>query len=263
MSHELRTPLNAILGFSEVMKSEVFGAHAVPTYKEYAADVHTSGVHLLNLINEILDLSRIEAGHYELNEEAIALAVVVEECHHLLKLRAKNRGLTIHEIFEPDLPRLWADERAARQICLNLLSNAIKFTPQGGEVWLKVGWTVSGGQYLTVRDNGPGIPEEEIPIVLSSFGQGSNAIKSAEQGTGLGLPIAKSLVDLHGGSFTLKSKLREGTEVIVTFPPERVMSALAPIAETVPPTQPYNDAFGGGVENKPRPAVRSLFRPNA
>jgi two-component system, cell cycle sensor histidine kinase PleC len=237
MSHELRTPLNAILGFSEVMKSEVFGAHAVPTYKEYAGDIHNSGVHLLNLINEILDLSRIEAGRYELNEEAVDLALVVADCHRLLQLRAHNRGISIHEAFEPELPRLWADERACRQICLNLLSNAIKFTPQGGEVWLKVGWTAAGGQYMSVKDNGPGIPEDEIPIVLASFGQGTNAIKSAEQGTGLGLPIAKNLIDMHNGTFTLKSKLRFGTEVIVTFPPERVMSALGPLEDPAPPLQ--------------------------
>jgi len=234
MSHELRTPLNAILGFSEVMKSEVFGPHAVPAYKEYAGDIHASGVHLLNLINEILDLSRIEAGRYELNEEAVSLAAIAEDCHHLLALRAKNRGITIREAFEPDLPRLWADERAVRQICLNLLSNAIKFTPQGGEIWIKVGWTASGGQYLQMKDTGPGIPEEEIPVVLASFGQGSNAIKSAEQGAGLGLPIVQGLVDLHGGSFNIKSKLRQGTEVLVTFPPERAMEALAPIDERAP-----------------------------
>jgi two-component system cell cycle sensor histidine kinase PleC len=238
MSHELRTPLNAILGFSEVMKAEIFGPHVVPAYKDYSGDIHNSGVHLLNLINEILDLSRIEAGRYELNEEAVSLNRVVEDCHHLLKLRASNRGITIHEMFEPDLPKIWGDERAARQICLNLLSNAIKFTPQGGEIWLKVGWTASGGQYMSVKDTGPGIPEEEIPIVLASFGQGSNSIKSAEQGAGLGLPIAKNLIDLHGGTFTLKSKLRIGTEVIVTFPPERVMSALAPMRNPLSPIQP-------------------------
>ena len=226
MSHELRTPLNAILGFSEVMKSEIFGAHAVPVYKEYSSDIHNSGVHLLNLINEILDLSRIEAGRYELNEEAVSLVHVVADCHHLLKLRASSRGITIHEVFEQGMPRIWGDERAMRQIVLNLLSNSIKFTPQGGEIWLKVGWTASGGQYLSVKDTGSGIAEDEIPIVLASFGQGSNSIKSAEQGAGLGLPIAKSLIDMHGGTFTLKSKLRIGTEVIVTFPPERVMSAL-------------------------------------
>jgi two-component system, cell cycle sensor histidine kinase PleC len=238
MSHELRTPLNAILGFSEVMQTEIFGPHSVAVYKDYSGDIHNSGVHLLGLINEILDLSRIEAGRYELNEESVTLAHVVAECCHLLKIRAKNRSLTVHEVFEADMPRLWADERAVRQICLNLLSNAIKFTPPGGEIWLKVGWTASGGQYLSCKDTGPGIPEEEIPIVLASFGQGSNSIKSAEQGAGLGLPIAKSLIDLHGGTFTLKSKLRIGTEVIVTFPPERVMAALAPLAEPAPPIAP-------------------------
>jgi two-component system, cell cycle sensor histidine kinase PleC len=262
MSHELRTPLNAILGFSEVMKSEVFGEHAVPAYKEYSADIHNSGVHLLGLINEILDLSRIEAGRYELNEESISLAGIVEDCHHLLKLRASNRGITIHEIFEPDLPRLWADERAVRQVCLNLLSNAIKFTPQGGDIWLKVGWTASGGQYMSVKDTGPGIPEEEIPVVLASFGQGSNSIKSAEQGAGLGLPIAKSLVDLHGGSFTLKSKLRIGTEVVVTFPPERVVAAMAPMNETketrAPPIVPGEPILSP--EERRRLSRRPLFR---
>src|SRR5579884_1361707 len=260
MSHELRTPLNAILGFSEVMKSEVFGPHAVSAYKEYSADIHNSGVHLLGLINEILDLSRIEAGRYELNEESISLPAVVQDCHHLLKLRASNRGIVIHEMFEPDLPRLWADERAVRQICLNLLSNAIKFTPQGGEIWLKVGWTASGGQYLSVKDTGPGIPEEEIPVVLASFGQGSNAIKSAEQGAGLGLPIAKSLVDLHGGSFTLKSKLRIGTEVVVAFPPERVVTAMAPVNEGAPSIVPAEPAPTSPPAEKSRAARRPLFR---
>jgi two-component system cell cycle sensor histidine kinase PleC len=256
MSHELRTPLNAILGFSEVMKSEIFGVHSVPVYKEYSSDIHNSGVHLLNLINEILDLSRIEAGRYELNEEAVSLVHIVADCHHLLKLRATSRKITIHEIFEQGMPRLWGDERAIRQIVLNLLSNSIKFTPQSGEIWLKVGWTASGGQYLSVKDTGSGIAEDEIPIVLASFGQGSNSIKSAEQGAGLGLPIAKSLVDMHGGTFTLKSKLRIGTDVIITFPPERVMSALGPISEEAPPLQPETasttTADGGhGSRHKP------------
>jgi len=252
MSHELRTPLNAILGFSEVMKSEIFGAHAVAVYKEYSSDIHNSGVHLLNLINEILDLSRIEAGRYELNEEAVSLVHVVADCHHLLKLRASNRGITIHEVFEQDMPRIWGDQRAIRQIVLNLLSNSIKFTPQGGEIWLKAGWTASGGQYLSVKDTGSGIAEDEIPVVLASFGQGSNSIKSAEQGAGLGLPIAKSLIDMHGGTFTLKSKLRIGTEVIITFPPERVMSALAPMSEESPPLQPENTNMISDDKRRPR-----------
>jgi len=250
MSHELRTPLNAILGFSEVMKTEVFGPHAVAAYKDYSNDIHNSGQHLLNLINEILDLSRIEAGRYELSEEPVSLTYVVEDCHHLLTLRAKNRGVTVHEVFEPDLPRLWADERALRQVCLNFLSNAIKFTPSGGEVWLKVGWTASGGQYMSIKDTGPGIPEEEIPIVLSKFGQGSNAIKSAEQGTGLGLPIAMNLIELHGGTFTLKSKVRIGTELIATFPPERVMAALPPLSDSSPPTQPQQEPDISNHKNK-------------
>jgi two-component system cell cycle sensor histidine kinase PleC len=260
MSHELRTPLNAILGFSEVMKNEIFGGHAVAAYKDYSGDIHSSGVHLLGLINEILDLSRIEAGRYELNEETVQLAATVEECDHLLKMRAKNRGITIHEMFEIEMPRIWADERAVRQVCLNLLSNAIKFTPQGGEIWLKVGWTASGGQYLSVRDTGPGIPEEEIPIVLDSFGQGSNAIKSAEQGAGLGLPIVKHLVDLHGGTFALRSKLREGTEVIVTFPPERVMSALEPIAEHSAKKPIQNDDMHLSAEDKAQLRRKPMFR---
>ena len=189
MSHELRTPLNAILGFSEVMKNEIFGGHANAAYKEYSADIHGSGQHLLNLINEILDLSRIEAGKYELNEEALSLPSIVEECQHMLALRAKAKGQSIRALAEPDLPRVWADERAIRQAVLNVLSNAIKFTPQGGEITVKVGWTATGGQYVSVTDTGPGIPENEIPIVMQSFGRGSLAIKTAEQGSGLGLPI--------------------------------------------------------------------------
>jgi len=256
MSHELRTPLNAILGFSEVMKNEVFGK--IPTaYKDYSADIHSSGVHLLGLINEILDLSRVEAGRYELNEEAVDLVGISQDCHHLLKIRAQNRSIKIHELFEQDMPKIWADERAIRQVFLNLLSNAIKFTPQGGDIWLKAGWTASGGQYISVRDNGPGIPEDEISVVLDSFGQGSNAIKSAEQGAGLGLPIAKSLIDLHGGTFNLRSKLREGTEVIVTFPPERVMAALERIDEA-PSTQPAAEIEI--IQEDPRTPENKKFR---
>ena len=226
MSHELRTPLNAILGFSEVMKAELFGAHAVPAYKDYAKDIHSSGQHLLMLINEILDLSRVEAGRYELREESVAIANIVEDCRHLLSLRAENRDITVTEAIEPDLPRIWADERAIRQVVLNLLTNAIKFTPQGGSITIKVGWTATGGQYCSIRDTGPGIPAEEIPVIMSSFGRGSLAQKNADEGSGLGLPIVKGLIDLHGGAFTIKSEVRIGTEVIFVLPPERVMNAL-------------------------------------
>jgi two-component system cell cycle sensor histidine kinase PleC len=226
MSHELRTPLNAILGFSEIMRSEILGAHENPVYKEYANDIHQSGQHLLNLINEILDISRIESGRYELHEAGVTLATVAEDCQRLMRLRSETKGLQIVEAFEPDLPQLWVDERAMRQICLNLLSNAIKFTPPGGTITLTVGRTATGGQFLSVKDTGPGIPEHEIPRVLKSFGQGSLAHQTAEGGTGLGLPITKGLTELHGGTFDLKSRLRDGTEVTVTFPRKRVMEVL-------------------------------------
>jgi two-component system, cell cycle sensor histidine kinase PleC len=223
MSHELRTPLNAILGFSEIMQGELLGPHANPTYKEYANDIHQSGQHLLKLINEILDISRIEAGRYELNEGAVSLSAVAEDCQRLMRLRAEKKGLEISEAFEADLPQLWADERAIRQICLNLLSNAVKFTPSGGTITLTVGRTPAGGQFISVKDTGPGIPDVEIPRVLKSFGQGSLAQHTAEGGTGLGLPITKGLTELHNGVFELKSKLRHGTEVVVTFPRKRVL----------------------------------------
>ena len=224
MSHELRTPLNAILGFSEVMSAEVMGPLNNEHYKEYVADIHSSGSHLLNLINEILDLSRVEAGRYEMNEEPVKLAHVVEDAKHMVKLKASDKKISINLELHPQLPALNADARAIRQIVLNLMSNALKFTPQGGLVTVRVGWTAGGGQYVSIRDTGPGIPEEEIPVVLSSFGQGSIAIKSAEQGTGLGLPIVQALVHMHQGHFELKSKLREGTEVIASFPRTRVLA---------------------------------------
>jgi len=240
MSHELRTPLNAILGFSEVMAGEVLGPLQNDTYREYAQDINGSGRHLLHLINEILDLSRIEAGRYQLNEEPVTIEAVAEECCHLMELKARNKDIRLVQQFEPGLPRLYADERSLRQITLNLLSNAVKFAPSGSDVRVRVGWTVGGGQYISVKDNGPGIPDEEIPVVLSAFGQGSIAIKSAEQGTGLGLPIVQGLVALHGGEFQLHSKLREGTEAIAVFPPHRVMEELPAL-----PTQAKVAAAGG------------------
>lgn len=231
MSHELRTPLNAIIGFSEVLKSELLGAHQVPQYKEYAGDIHGSGQHLLNLINELLDLSRIEAGKYELNEEVVSLVDIAEDCRRMMELRAKAKGIELVYNVGKNLPKLWGDERAIRQVVLNLLSNAIKFTPQAGKVTLVVTRSSDGGQMVSVKDNGPGIPEDEIETVLSSFGQGSLAQKTAEQGAGLGLPIVQKIMELHQGRFDLFSKLRFGTEVIATFPRARVMDALAPVVE--------------------------------
>lgn len=229
MSHELRTPLNAIIGFSEMMKDEMLGAHAVAAYKGYSGDIHSSGQHLLNLINEVLDITRIEAGKYDLNEEAINIEQILEDCCHLVKLRADAKSLTIVQNYQSGLERLWADERAIRQIALNLLSNAVKFTPNGGTITITAGRTSNKGQYLSIKDNGPGIPEEELPRVLSSFGQGSLAHENAEGGTGLGLPIVKGLIKLHGGLFDFKTKMREGTEVIAMFPASRVLQVMPQI----------------------------------
>ncbi len=229
MSHELRTPLNAILGFSEVMQSELFGPLQNPQYKEYCGNIHDSGRHLLQLINEILDLSRIEAGRYELHEEPVRLTDIADDCRRLLKLRADGKGLIIEQDFAPDLPQLWIDERAVRQICLNLMSNALKFTPRGGRITLAIAPRPDGGQTLAVRDTGPGIPKHEIPKVLQAFGQGSLAHETAEGGTGLGLPIVQNLIGLHGGTFELLSELRKGTQAIVHFPPARVLQAMPPL----------------------------------
>ena len=229
MSHELRTPLNAILGFSEVMKSEILGPIHNESYKEYSGNIHDSGRHLLHLINEILDLSRIEAGRYELHEQPVRLVDVAEDCHRLLKLRAESKGLTIILDLDDDLPQIWVDERAMRQVCLNLLSNALKFTPKGGRITLRVAKTAEAGQLLSVKDTGPGIPKDEIPKVLQAFGQGSLAHQINEGGTGLGLPIVQNLVEMHGGRFELKSELRKGTEAVMNLPRKRVLAAMPPL----------------------------------
>lgn len=229
MSHELRTPLNAVMGFSEVMEKELLGPIGSNTYREYAGNIYASGSHLLNIINEILDLSRIEAGRYELHEETIRLTDVAEDCERLVKLKADSKGLQLIDDFAPDLPQVWADPRAMRQICLNLLSNALKFTPKGGRITVSIGHLTDGGLFVSVRDTGPGIPKDEIPKVMQAFGQGSLAHENAEGGTGLGLPIVQNLIQLHGGTFTLKSELRKGTEVTVTLPKQRVLHAVAPL----------------------------------
>lgn len=229
MSHELRTPLNAIMGFSEVMKDEMFGKHATPVYREYSNDIYDSGRHLLELINEILDLSRIEVGRYELHEEKAHLGDIAQDCHRLLRVRAKAKGLEIEEDIDPSLAQVWVDQRAVRQMCLNLMSNALKFTPNGGRITITVAALENGGQVLAVRDTGPGIPPDEIPKVMQAFGQGSLAHETAEGGTGLGLTIVKSLIELHGGSFNLSSELRKGTVASITVPSTRVLATVRPL----------------------------------
>ena len=241
MSHELRTPLNAILGFSELMRSEMLGPIGNPAYRTYLDDINASGQHLLRIINDILDLSRVEAGKRELREELTSLSEIARESCSLLDLKAREKEITVKQLFDDGMNRIIVDEQAIRQVILNLISNALKFTPKGGEIVVKVGRTQSGGQYVSVRDNGPGIPEDEIPVVLSAFGQGSISLKTAEQGTGLGVPIVQALIHLHGGNFTLRSQLGVGTEAIATLPAKRVVSPFVrdrSVRPATPPRQP-------------------------
>jgi two-component system cell cycle sensor histidine kinase PleC len=225
MSHELRTPLNAILGFSEVMKNEVLGSHSTPSYREYSSDIHGSGQHLLSLINDILDLSRLQAGQYGLRDDWVQLDLIAAETIAQAVPAAQAKAITLGTAVDTTLPPLRADARALRQAFCHLLSNAIKFTPAGGHVTVKAGWTSRGGQYLTVSDDGPGIPAREIPLVLTSFGRGSLAVSTAAQGLGLGLAIAKGLVELHDGRFVLDSVSGFGTDATMIFPAIRVQPA--------------------------------------
>jgi two-component system, cell cycle sensor histidine kinase PleC len=250
MSHELRTPLNAILGFSEVMAKEVLGPINNPTYREYAGDIRKSGDHLLTLINEILDLSRIEAGRYELNESELNLPSLIEECCRMMDIRIRGKGIKLQRDVETSLLPVRADETSIRQVVLNLLSNALKFTPANGTIIVRVGWTAAGGQYIAIIDNGPGIPEDEIALVMTAFRQGSIAMKNAEQGAGLGLPIVQAIMEMHGGSFKLTSKLREGTEATAFFPPERVQLAVGSKE-----TEPTSAAF----KQKPQKSKSAVF----
>jgi PAS domain S-box-containing protein len=224
MSHELRTPLNAIIGFSEIMEQGLFGPLGNPQYREYAEDIRRSASHLLSIISDILDLSKIEAGHMELHEEMIDIAYVVSSCRTIVKEAAANAGLTLRSLLPGDLPPLYADKRSVRQILLNLLSNAIKFTPEGGGVMVEAMLEPSGDLALVVRDTGVGMTTEGIEIVLQPFGQIESAHTRTHNGTGLGLPISKSLAELHGGSMKVESEVGKGTSVTVRFPARRVGS---------------------------------------
>jgi PAS domain S-box-containing protein len=217
VSHELRTPLNAILGFSEIMQMEMFGPLGAPQYHAYTKDVHDSGEMLLRLINDILDLSKIEAGRMELFPEAVDAQSVIDACLRLVSGRAQANGVTLESAVPTDLPKIRVDPRALQQMLTNLLSNAVKFTPKGGRVSL--GARLDGEQIeLKVGDTGIGIAQKDIAKVLEPFGQADNAHSRRQQGTGLGLPIVKSLVEQSGGSFRLESKLDEGTTVTLRLP---------------------------------------------
>ncbi len=223
MSHELRTPLNAIIGFSEMMRLETFGPIGNPRYIEYVRDIHESGTHLLSLINDILDLSKIEAGAFELKEEEVDLAQVVAACRRIIEVRAKEAGLTLDTRLSGKLPKLWSDERAVKQIILNLLSNAVKFTPTGGKVTVRAEIEEDGCFVLSVSDTGIGIDADDIPKVFKPFSQIDGSLSRKHDGTGLGLPLVKSLVEVHGGTIELESELGNGTIITIRFPAERVL----------------------------------------
>lgn len=222
MSHELRTPLNAIIGFSEVISREVFGPIENEKYHQYSGDIHSSGQHLLALINDILDLSKIEAGQYSIFEEQVDLGVVAEDCHKLLELRASVNGVAIEQRFGAAVPTLRADKRAIRQIWLNLLTNAVKFAPAGSHVYMVADYLPDGSFIVGVHDEGPGIAPDELEKVLETFGQGTEGIARPGSGTGLGLSIVKGLAEAHGGTFVLESELGMGTRAHVAFPIERI-----------------------------------------
>ena len=218
MSHELRTPLNAILGFSELICVRAFGD--IEKHYEYAGLIHGSGQHLLTLINDVLDLAKIESGGFELRESDVDLARLIDDAAALMAPRAQSGGCTIAVAIAPALPLAHADERALKQIMLNLLSNAIKFTP-GGAVEIFAHAEPKGGIVFGISDNGIGIAQEDQARVFENFGQGRHDVAINDRGTGLGLPIALGLVRAHGGRIALESELGQGTRVSVHLPASR------------------------------------------
>lgn len=224
MSHELRTPLNAIIGFSEMIDSGYFGPLSNKKQQERVHDINLCGNHLLQLINDILDYSKGEAGKLELREAEMSVFRMVDECSRMLREKAKQKEVKIHNDVPNDLPGAFADERKLKQVMINLISNAIKFTDRGkGEIHLNAKLIRNVGIEITVTDNGIGMNEDDIPTALSVFGQVHNAAEPEEEGTGLGLPLCKMLVELHGGKFSLESQVGVGTTARFTLPKERII----------------------------------------
>ncbi|MCH7794817.1 MAG: HAMP domain-containing histidine kinase [Proteobacteria bacterium] len=226
MSHELRTPLNAVIGFSEIIRDETFGPVGSVQYRDYASDIHESGQHLLGLINDILDLSKIESGTDELHEEKIEIPEIVRAALKLVGHRAEQGEVKLELELQDPLPALRADERKLKQILVNLLSNAIKFTDAGGEVALWAWCRMGSGHVFQIIDTGIGIAPENIPKALSRFGQVDADLNRQYEGTGLGLPLTKALVEQHGGILDLQSKVGVGTTATVRFPADRILASL-------------------------------------
>jgi signal transduction histidine kinase len=224
MSHELRTPLNAIIGFSELLIGEVFGKLGDTHYRDYAKDIHDSGKHLLDLINDVLDISKLDAVTVELYREPTDLPDLLRKATQIMRSQAERAGVALVESYDTSLPVISTDERRLRQVLLNLLSNAIKFTATGGKVTVSA-YRQADGVAISVADTGIGIAPEDIPKAMENFGQVQSGWSRNAEGTGLGLPLSKRLVELLGGTFVLESKVGVGTNIIVTFPAERLLQA--------------------------------------
>ncbi|MEH6495110.1 MAG: ATP-binding protein [Pseudomonas marincola] len=223
MSHELRTPLNAIIGFSEILKKEMFGPLGKDQYKEYSEDINTSGQHLLSIINDILDLSKAEAGKLKLSEVEVQIMASLASSLRIVRDKATEKNVRLM-MNVPDVDYVvWADARLVSQVFLNLLSNAIKFTPKGGQVAINCDLKADGSLRVTFEDSGIGIDQANIEKVFVPFAQIESALSRSYEGTGLGLPLTKNIMELHSGRIKLKSVLGLGTTAIVEFPANRVV----------------------------------------
>ena len=228
MSHELRTPLNAIIGFSEIIKAEMLGPLGTDRYRFYAQDIFDSGHHLLEVISDILDISKVEAGEFDLQAEASDIGDIIDQCLRLVRERAEAAGIAFEVELAPDLPQLLLDRRLIKQSLINLLSNAIKFSPDPGRVALRAERASDGAVLVSVSDAGIGIAEKDIPSVLQPFSQLESAFSRSHQGTGLGLPLAKSFIEAHGGTLESHGTVGDGTSVSLRFPPQRAIEGAPP-----------------------------------
>ena len=223
MSHELRTPLNAIIGFSEMIMTDLRESGQNDSkHLEYTEDISSSGKHLLEVINDILDLAKIEAGQLDLREEVVDFEPAIRYCLKLIDGVARANGLELRYQVPDDLPAVWGDEMKLKQVLINLLSNAVKFTPAGGTVSLNAMLAADGGIAIKVADTGIGIAPEDMSAAMVPFQQVDGAASRSYEGTGLGLPLSKALVELHDGRLELESELGVGTTVTVWLPPERI-----------------------------------------
>jgi two-component system cell cycle sensor histidine kinase PleC len=218
MSHELRTPLNAILGFSEIIAKEVFGSVGSPRYAEYASDIHSSGAHLLSLINDLLDVAKIEAGRMEIEPCELDVRRCFDTALKIIAVKARERRQELAIEVDPNAPALFADERALKQILINLVSNAVKFTPEGGRITVLGSRARDGSFQVMVEDNGPGIPREKLDKIFKPFSQVDNRYDRQGGGTGLGLALVRGLAELHGGRAWLESEQGKGCRAFVILP---------------------------------------------